>query len=266
MKMRKLLATGVAATVAVTSLATVASAAEKSWSMGQTYGTINLSQSAGLELGTKYLLTQEQIDAGETLGISNNDRIIVTANTGDAEAVTGVSLKVTGVKGSRNSTSQTYEYAFTNYSDAACTSQTYGTWGAYWALDAYAGSAPVNAFLPEQFVEITKIEISVTGTTTVDNATDYDAWGSSVWGSYNAATLTTVQAFTEGNVLDEINNAIAGMWGYAYGGSKSTSDVYPYIAADYTIVDGARVILRWDVQLLSYTDDYQSQTGSTNTN
>lgn len=267
MKMRKLLATGVAATLAVTSMATVASAAEvtKSWSMAQTYGTINLKASAGKELGTKYLLTQEQIDAGATLGISANDKLIVSVNTGDADALTGVKLLVTGVKGSRNSTSQTYEYAFTNYSDEAATVQTYNTSGKYWGLDAYSASAPVGGFLPEQFVEITKIEVAVTGTKDVLTAEEYDKWGSSVWGSYNAAALNVVKAFSETSaVTGDINNTLYGMWGFGYDNSKTTKDKFPYIAAKYSYVDGAKVVLRQDVQLLSVSDEYESWTSGGN--
>ncbi|MGN0579168.1 MAG: hypothetical protein ACI4J4_11160, partial [Ruminiclostridium sp.] len=221
MKMNKILAAGIAATLAVTSLASVASAEEITFDMGQTTGTIKLSQSGGVEL-SGYTTTS---GANEYLGIAADDMIIVKVNPGDADKVTGVSLTVTGIKGDRNSSTKPYTYKFTNYYDAACTVPTYGTDGEYWALNAYASTAPADSFVPGQFVEITKITIDVTGETTVTTAAEYDAWGNTVWGSYNGATLAMVQAFsavadaanpTGLAVTDEINNAVYGMWGFGY--------------------------------------------------
>lgn len=266
MKMNKILAAGIAATLAVSSMAAVASAEEVTFDMGQSKGTIKLSQSGGIEL-SGYTTTSGD---NKYLGIAADDMIIVKVNPGDADKVTGVSLTVTGIKGDRNSSSKPYTYKFTNYNDAACTSQNYQNEGLYWGLKAYATTAPVDSFVPGQFVEITKVTVDVTGETTVTTANDYDAWGDSVWGSYNGATLTMVQAFTTGAdaanptglaVTDEINNAVYGMWGFAYANEKSTTVDYPFMAV--TDVDGNKTLVRNEIGLLSYAGGHEAWNGGT---
>ena len=267
MKMNKILAAGVAATLAVSSMAAVASAEEVTFDMGQTKGTIKLSQSGGVEL-SGYTTTSGD---NKYLGIAADDMIIVKVNPGDADKVTGVSLTVTGIKGDRNSSSKPYTYKFTNYNDAACTSQNYQNEGLYWGLKAYAATAPVDSFVPGQFVEITKVTVDVTGETTVYTAKDYDAWGNSTWGSYNGATLTMVQAFTTGAdaanptglaVTNEINNAVNGMWGFAYAKEKSTTVDYPFMGV--TDADGNKTLTRQEIGLLSYAGAWVAENGGNN--
>jgi hypothetical protein len=257
MKMRKLLATAVAASLAVTSMATVASAAEKSWNMGHTTGTIDLQSVKGTELGDEYYLTDEEFQNGSnTLGVSANS-MILSVNTGDAEAITGVTLKVTGVKGTRGAASKTYSYKFENYKDEACTERDYDNKSKYWKLNVYEKTAPVDGFLPEQFLEFTKVELEATATTTVDNAKDYDAWGSSVWGSYNAATYNVVKGFgTSGDILAEIDSLAYAAWGFDYASNKTTSVDYPFMPV--TEKDGNDKLGREEIRVLSVTNAWSS--------
>ena len=260
MKMRKLLATAVSASIAVTSMATVASAAEKSWNMGHTTGTIELKSVKGTELGDEYYLTDEEFENGSnTLGVSANS-MILTVNTGDAEAITGVTLKVTGVKGTRGADSKTYSYKFENYKDEACTVRDYDNKSKYWKLNVYEKTAPVDGFLPEQYLEFTKIELEATATTTVKTAEAYDKWGASkdgTWGSYNAATYNVVKGFwTKGDILAEIDSLAYAAWGFDYAGNKTTKVDYPFMPV--TDRDGNDKLGREEIRVLSVTDAWES--------
>ena len=266
MKMTKLLASGTAALVAVASLASVASAAEQTFDMAITTGTIKLSTSAGNELGSQYALSQAQIDAGETLGISADDALVLALADGstDANKVTGITLNVTGVKGTRSASAKTYTYKFTQFDDEACKSQNYDGTGKYFQLKMYADKGPLDSFVPSQFVEITKIELVVNGETTVLTASEYDAWGSSVWGSYNGAALKLVSyGWQAGGVADDIAKLAYTPWGFNYASEKSTTNNYPFIAKK---VSGANnTLLRQDIQLLSYMGAYNATTNGGNT-
>lgn len=261
MKMTKLLAIGSAAAVAVASLASVASAKEQTFDMAITKGTIKLAQSAGNELGSQYALSQADIDAGKTLGISADDALVVALadSSTDADKITGVSLSVTGVKGTRASSSKTYTYKFTQYDDADCTSQNYDGTGKYFQLKMYKEIGPSDSFVPSQFVEITKIELSIDGEKTVTTAADYDAWGTSSWGSYNDAALKFVSyGWLAGGIGDDIAKLAYTPWGFNYANEKSTSNDYPFIAK---LVTGANnTLMRQDIQLLSYSDSYRAET------
>ncbi len=261
MKMTKLLAIGSAAAVAVASLASVASAKEQTFDMAITKGTIKLAQSAGNELGSQYALSQADIDAGKTLGISADDALVLALadNSTDADKITGVSLSVTGVKGTRASSSKTYTYKFTQFDDADCTSQNYDGTGKYFQLKMYKEKGPSDSFVPSQFVEITKIELNVDGEKTVVTAADYDAWGTSSWGSYNGAALKFVSyGWAAGGIGDDIAKLAYTPWGFNYANEKSTSNDYPFIAK---LVTGANnTLMRQDIQLLSYSDSYRAET------
>lgn len=235
MKMTKLLAIGSAAAVAVASLASVASAAEQTFDMAITKGTIKLSTNKGNELGAQYALSQADIDAGATLGLSFDDALVVALASGskDADKVTGVSLNVTGVKGTRTSSSKTYTYKFTQYEDAACTVNNYDGTGKYFKLDMYADKGPLDSFVPSQYVEITKIELVANGEKVVTTASDYTSWGDSVWGSYNGAALDLVSYGWKNSgtyVANDIAQLVYGMWGYNYASEKSTTNDYPFMA------------------------------------
>lgn len=254
MKMTKLLASGVAAALATTSLAAISvSATERTFDMGITTGTIKLKQAAGYETGGEFNLSQDDIDAGKTLGVSNDDLLIIKPTDFGFDKMTGATLKVTGVKGSRGVSPKTYNYDFYNaWQDG---SEAYGK-GDYWALKIYGGDkAPADKLLPSQYVEITKVEIEVNGERYVDNAGAYDAWGTSAWytdkGINNAgAEVTfgnpiTVEQGLWNNTGDEnicsvIMSTLYGMWGLNYAGEKSTTNNYPFMAVtDLYQADGS---------------------------
>lgn len=252
MKMRKLLATAVAASLAVTSLATVASAAEKEFPMGKTTGTVEFAGSAGVELGDKYYLTDEEFKNGDnTLGITSDDSITVKLATGLSWELTSVSLKVTGVKGTRGAASKTYTYKFINNNDGTYT------------LPVFADTSELDTFLPEQFLEFTKLEISVEGkkSTTDQSTFDNGSWNYGQW--INKSDLTVVTPFTQagnGDILDEITALLNDLhqpdniWGFNATASGSSTKVnYPFMATT-----GTDDLGRLEIASLSVSDAHGS--------
>ncbi len=248
MKMRKLLAGAVAASVAVTSLATVASAAEKEFQMGYSIGTITYTTNGGgIELGDKYYLDDEEFETGSnTLGITSDDSITVSLPYG----VSGLSLKVTGVKGTRGSASKTYTYAFTPNDDGTYT------------LPVYADKAPLDGFLPEQFLEITKLEVAYGSVTnTYLTKTAYEA-GLAAWGTWVGSTsvVTDFAQVSESNLLAEISAFLADFGGaYGYWASIDTSSTtvrYPFMPT--TGWDGDDILTRYEIDALSISDAYNA--------
>lgn len=264
MKMRKLLATAVAATMAVTSLATVASAAEKSWNMGHTTGTIKFNATSGKEVN--FLATEEGLAPAE-LGISADDTIAIIT-TDATKKVTGVTLKVTGVKGSKASASKTYSYAFGNYdSDTVFdwTTQKYDASGKAWALTAYATSGNLDSFVPSQFVEITQVSIEIACESEVDNAKAYDAYGSTNYGeNIDGLKIIPFANAKWTDILMVINNSL-NAWGttvvdstgiYAAYSDKSTKVDYPFMPV--TKEDSDDKLGRKEIKILSVSNDYFS--------
>ncbi|MBO5383067.1 MAG: hypothetical protein J6A30_02075 [Ruminococcus sp.] len=260
MKMRKLLATAVAASLAVTSMATVASAAEKSWNMGHSKGTINFTASKFAEFSTMYALSQAQIDEGETLGTSAEDKIIVSdvEGTADKPALTqvkSVTLNVTGVKGTRTAASKTYSYAFKQYNDAAATSENYDGTGDYFALEIKTDKGDAtNQFIPGQFVEITKMELVVEGYDETGNKDTYVKYGTKDWGR-DGSGLEVQCGWTATGVGAEVAQLCytGYYWGYA---DKSTSVDYPFMPV--TEFKGDDKLGREEIRVLSVSGDYAS--------
>lgn len=243
MKMTKLLASGIAASLAVTSLAAVASATERTFEMGHTQGTIKLKTNAwGKEVS---LLADKDGLAPAALGISSDDQLVIDvsnvvfrdgswAPAGSAK-VTNISLAVTGIKGSKSSASKTYTYALGNYwknDDGSIGGNTYGNSGPLWVLDAYESGAPLDGFNPNQFVEVTRLEFVVEIEKTVTTAKAYDAYGSSEWGDnvsdFGVSGFSTAK---DGDILDLIKKTFEGVQygGYANYSEKSTTDLYPFL-------------------------------------
>lgn len=252
MKMRKLLATSVAATLAVTSMATVASAAEKSFDMGVSYGEINVKSSKGLELGGEWCLTQEQIDAGATLGISSNETLTLTVSESfDTVNYEGVVLKVTGVKGKKGTAAKSYSYKFKED----------GSDEHKWTLVVYGGDeAPVDSFLPSQFVEITNISIEILGTHIEENKDMYYKLGDSEWGYWVGETKLSGGKTGIAKVINDI--AGGEWWGGANYDSKTLKNTYAFMG----VTDGIYgkdddTLYREEIRILSYADRYYAQNG-----
>lgn len=305
MKMRKLLATAVAASLAVTSLATVASATDKTFDMGGTEGTLSfkLNSENGKELGKQFYLTDEEFEKGtKTLGITSDDKMTVSLAPqldgvgGDIvdknEAVIGkwysskagsyiiryndkgevaskkefdgaivkdttnykkaeVKMVVTGVKGSRGSSTKTYEYKFDNNKDGTFT------------LKAYAGTSDINKFLPEQFLEITKISFVVSGVTAeikTDDEWFFNVWPNEAWTQWGFGTkdwsdsLTVKEGFTadDSELLTTIEKCVNEIGENGFGFSEGkTEKVYPLLKVTSTI-DGTNMG-RQDIWPLSET-------------
>ena len=243
MKMRKLLATAVAASLAVTSMATVASAAEKTFDMGVSYGEIAVKSSGGLELGGDWCLTQEQIDAGATLGISANETIkLVVSDEYDTVNYQGIVLKVTGVKGKKGTSPKTYSYIFNE-----------DVKNKEYSLVVYGGDqAPVDAFLPSQFVEITNVAIEMAGTHIEENKDMYYKLGDTEWGYWGSGT--TISGGETG--IAALINSIS-LWGANYD-SKTLKNTYAFMAVTD---DGDKTLYREEIEVLSYADRYYATNG-----
>jgi len=83
-------------------------------------------------------------------------------NGGGSFADDLMTLKVTGVKGTRTATSHTYEYKLKYKGDYKYTDKTTGkTYTGAYILPIYAGTSPADSFLPEQFLEITSLEVGI---------------------------------------------------------------------------------------------------------
>ena len=208
MKMTKLLASGTAALVAVASLASVASAAEQTFDMAITTGTVKFNAASGKEVN--FLADADGLAPAE-LGISADDTLAINIENA-TKKVTGINLKVTGIKGSKSSSSKTYTYAFGNYdSDTVFdwTTQKYDGSGKTWAITAYASTAPTDSFVPSQFVEITQISIEIACEGTVTTATAYDAYGSTNWGeNIDGLKVIPFQTAQWGDILSAINQCV----------------------------------------------------------
>ncbi len=282
MKMRKLLATAVAATMAVTSLATVASAADLTFNMAHTKGTVKFNITKYAEFSDQYSFTEDQITAGATLGSSADT---VTISLGDEKAVdrmTGVTLNVTGVKGTRSSASKTYSYKFTEY--YADGSQNYDApgLGGFWKLEIKEDKGTEsNHFVPGQFVEITKMEVVADFEKDVTTAKEYDSFGSTEWGVNSTLPntqwpqLKVEHGWTATGVGAEVANLLNTVGYYfGYASEKSTTNYYPFLS----ITDGYNTtgwdkyeekynddtLERFEIKLLSDADDYKASnpTGS----
>lgn len=250
MKMTKLLAIGSAAAVAVASLASVASAAEQTFDMAISYGDITVKRANGIELGGDWCLSQADIDAGKTLGISNNETIKLTVSDEfDSVDYEGVVLKVTGVKGKKGTSAKTYTYKFKNTS------------GMDYELVVYGGdTAPVDAFLPAQFVEITNVAIEIAGKHKEYDQAMYNMLGDSEWGYWGSGTTLTGGTSGIAAVICNIATAGDGLWGAKYD-SKEIKNDYPFMAVTD---NGDKTLRRQEIKVLSYADSDNALSGGAN--
>lgn len=281
MKMTKLLASGIAASLAVTSLAAVASATERTFEMGHTQGTIKFNASSGKEVN--FLADKDGLAPAE-LGISSDDVLAIDIRNANMD-ITGVNLKVTGIKGSKSSSSRTYTYAFGNYATDAVGAQSgnkfdwdnqvYDGSGAFWAIKAYKEVGPVDSFVPSQFVEVTQVVVEIACQGITNDVKVYDAFGSTEWGQNLDGLVITPFATAEWtDILMAINNTLS-VWGtdvtpvngiYASYSEKSATDLYPFLPrTDIHVANGdagqdARLD-RDEIWLLSRANQYTATSG-----
>ena len=266
MKMNKILAAGVAATLAVTSLASVASAEEITFDMGQTKGTIKLAATVGQEVA---FLADANGQAPATLTIGADGYAVINTATA-TKNIKNVKIAVTGIKGTKSSSSKTYTYALTNYGDANADgdafdwrNQKYDGSGKNWVFRAYKDTAPADSFVPSQFVEITKLELILEAEKTVTTAAEYDAWGSSTWGeNVDNLVVTPFAGAQAGDILDAINKvAFTNNYAYMSFSEKSTTVDYPFMAVTD---NGDKTLTRQEIGLLSYADAHSAVNGGNN--
>lgn len=275
MKMTKLLAIGSAAAVAVASLASVASAAEQTFDMGITKGTIKLSGSKGKELAG-YVVQTEDVKLGKNLGISADSTMVLALKYDAADSISDVTLEVTGIKGDRSGSSKTYKYAFNKAYGTIKTGTTATPWSdvqinstkyidvsddgagakTYYYLTAYAGTSDLDTFIPAQYTEISKIELKVNGELTTDDQKYFNKITTEDYGLWDEATLDVVFPFNAdaslnnpcGDVTDVIEGCATDMWGFKAGETSTTAD-YPFMAVTD---NGDKTLTRQEIELLSY--------------
>ena len=273
MKINKILAAGIAATLAVTSLSAVASAetVTKEFDMANTIGTIECKGSlGGKELSliaqadaSGALVQNAELAAGTGTPAAEDTYILDDTNFGGAAGSNGivkvasVKLNVTGIKGQKNSTSKTYTYDFANYSDAACTNQVYDGSGHYWKLTSYpANGAPLNGLDISQFVEVTSISVDITTKNTGLGKTRYNNWKNYDW----TQGINTIKYFSDGTATaNGVEKAINATW---FAGSsleisnQSTKDLFAFLekTTDDTTIDRSKV------KVLSNAAAYRAQT------
>ena len=267
MKMKKFLAAGIAATLAVSSMAAVASAEEVTFDMGQTKGTIKLAATVGQEVA---FLADANGQAPATLTIAADDFAVINTATA-TKNIKNVKIAVTGIKGTKSSSSKTYTYALTNYGDANADgdafdwrNQKYDGSGKNWVFRAYKDTAPADSFVPSQFVEITKIELILEAEKTVTTAAAYDAWGSSTWGeNVDNLVVTPFAGAQAGDILDAINKVgFTNNYAYLSFSEKSTTVDYPLMGV--TDADGNKTLTRQEIGLLSYAGAWVAENGGNN--
>jgi hypothetical protein len=283
MKINKILAAGIAATLAVTSLSAVVSAepVTKEFEMANTIGKIETKGSLG---GRELALLATEDPATGT--IVQNPALAAGTGTPAAGLVdtfvfiedgtftndngiiwlSKVKLNVTGIKGQKNSTSKTYTYEFKNYK--ATYDEFTGVWtkgeqvydgsGLWWELESYAsGEAPLNALDISQFVEVTSISIDVEAKNDgLDKATYTN------WKNWNYAdSLTCGKPFDTAAANVGVEKAINDAFQWYCGATmeitnQSTKDLYAFL--EKTTSD--TTINRNKVQVLSSANAYNSGT------
>lgn len=334
MKMRKLLATGVAATLAVTSLATVASAAEKTWDMGTSNAQINstvsikgdinpaLGQSADQAVMQKVTVSfggkieaykdKNGLYAIKTYHVGSttvdevykqdsnkydtaSEQLVATIDNINSEWYSAPTLKVTGFKVDEKGNKAAVSKSYTMNADWVSTTSANNAWSIFVLKDTEAVYRD-GEFAPQYFDIIETVELTGSNIVTgkIKDQEMYNAL-TACKGAYKLS-IGDVSIY-EGNTLvktyeknyadnctkleGETANKAADILAFALtnGGYKvsagawldgsSTNDVtlstvYPFIAEKYTTVDGARVIKRTDVQLLSDTDAHASEGATAN--
>ncbi len=239
MKMRKLLATGVAATLAVTSLATAASAAELAFPMGKTEGVVKQTGILGWQL-----LDIDYLVGDELSGLTGT---ITLANKGE---LTGAKLVISGKK-SEEDEYKDYTYNFVDNYD--------GTYGIELVAGAVIKNGQVNI---NAYYQIDSIKVYIDRATTYDNATGYDKdWG--FWGNGNVwATIDVVG--TSGALVDlesDMENSDTTAW-YGENITKETKVKYPFLPVTDGINNNAvdTVLKRTEIVELSAAGSHQAYT------
>lgn len=269
MKINKILAAGIAATLAVTSLSAVvgAEAVTKEFEMANTVGTIETKGSLGGRelalLATESggaLVQNPDLAAGTGTPAAGSVDKFIFVEDGNFDGSNGVvllnsvKLNITGIKGQKNATSKTYTYDFANFD--ANWNQVYDGSGIYWVLNSYAsGEAPLNGLDISQFVEVTSISIDVTSKNTGLTKNEYNNWKN--WDYTDS--LTCYQAFNTAAANVGVEKAINDAFQYYAGGTmeisnQSTKDLYAFL--EKTTSD--TTINRNKVQVLSSAAAYRA--------
>ena len=227
MKMNKILAAGVAATMAVSSFAAVVSAEEKSFSMAQTVGTSELKDVLAYFF-TDNNAANNGIDGAAVVGWTL--KVAPKAGSGWT-TVTGATMEVTGTRNG-STTTTTEKYALAD-----------GDWDGVFTMefvDGYvnqAGQANLSSF-----DKITGVKLSVSvKKDNIFTATEYDALNG-LWGDGQAlVTVTGGEADASGFFAAMVASDPADAW---YNADRSTRDLYHFIekTTDNPTIDRVHVM------------------------
>ncbi len=249
MKMTKLLATGLAASIAAGSLATFASAEELSFNMGQTEGTVKTNN-----ILLAFITDADFLDNLADSGVTG--QIVVPYATN----IAGARVVITGkLKGESVSRTTTYECK-DNY------------WSGYQLniiTEAVNEAGEINF---SAYDEITSIEVYVDRSVTYTVAADYENdWG--IWvDEWSIGSWTNgVTVSGSSSILDTLNDLLAsskpaGKW-YDQT-SKETKTKYPYllvtdgyIANNYIAAKDDNTLERQEIYILSDSDAWTAGNG-----
>ncbi len=243
MKMNKILAAGIAATMAVTSLSAVVSAEEKTFPMAQTVG------SAEVKDVTAYFFTDNS-----AAGINGADVKNWTLKVSPNEAsvwpeLTDVTLEVTGTRaGSTSVVTEKYTLK-----------KNYGANNTYWYTMEFRGDYVNQAGQANlsSFGQVTGVKLNVSlKNNAILTAKQYDEVNNGIWG--NASAYIIMEKI--GTDSTEFYNALANSkpadaW---YNADRSTRDLYHFLEKTTT----TPTIDRVSVKPLSITGAHSSFGGT----
>lgn len=185
MKMNKIFAAGIAATLAVTSLASVASAeVAREFDMKDTIGKVVYGPVAlgggGYDLGKEFAYTEttpgtpdnysinSDTTGDDTLGTAdyymlfNTKAANATVRTALINSIGSITIEING-KGMASNGATTV--ALTQRATLEAQKDAAGNRTGQWKLPIYAQGGPIDAFIPERFVQVDQIKITVTAST-----------------------------------------------------------------------------------------------------
>ncbi|MBQ8613460.1 MAG: hypothetical protein IJ416_04530 [Ruminiclostridium sp.] len=252
MKMTKLLATGLAASIAAGSLATFASAEELSFNMGKTEGRGEVSN-----ILAYYITDADFLDGLADSGVTGSI-VIPYANN-----VTGARVVITGkLKGESVSRTTTYE----------CKNNWWSGYELKIITEAVNEGGEINF---SAYDEITSVEVYLDYATTFTDAASYENWwGINVgadWGAPVSGWANGIQVSGSSSILDTLGSLLASSSPAAkwYDQTKKETKVkYPfllvtdgYIKNEYIAAKDDNTLERQEIYVLSDADAWEAING-----
>ena len=276
MNMKKIMAAGIAATMAVTSLAAVASAETLTFNMAKTTGTFKFNFDKGSTYGATTFPVSSTTDDGnasvwvtpkyEDFTFVGDDGTVYTKFGATKPVVTVKGLKKIG--GNAIEASASYEFGEKWVSKAEYDALVAGTAPAnakdkkedlavadqkeakkVFKIDIAAATGYAGQFVAREWDEIREMKVTNQLTLSISNARNYEkakTWDDSVKGNYVAVVETSA---SNTGVADAVKANVNGMNYYMGLSTKETSDKYAFMRM--TTDDENDTIRRENVRLLS---------------